>query len=231
MTRLWKSYGLLLAILIGAGAAGCGEQMADAPAPKVAFESSLFRILDVNIPPQSALRQSFPNGGALVAMTDGARIRMRPPGKDWSAETTPVAGSITVTEPGEHAVQNAGDAAFQLLALEKLRPGGGSPSAPLAAKGMTLAGESAAYRVYDAPLADTNPQISHVHANPAVTILIEGRVLSQGPENKDKTIGDVASGLKQLDRPGQWVFVPAGETHYIVRLGVDRARVVEVELR
>jgi hypothetical protein len=61
-------------------------------------------------------------------------------------------------------------------------------------------------------------------------ILIQGRVLTQGPENKDKSIGDVVSGLKQLDRPGQWVFVPAG-AHYVVRLGTDRARVVEVELR
>ena len=27
--------------------------------------------------------------------------------------------------------------------------------------------------------------------------------------------------LKQLDQPGQWVFVPPGETHYVVRLGTD----------
>jgi quercetin dioxygenase-like cupin family protein len=94
-----------------------------------------------------------------------------------------------------------------------------------------LVGESASFRVYDAQLANGNLQISHVHAAPAVAILIKGRVLSQGPENKDKTIGEVASGLKQLDRPGQWVFVPAGEAHYVVRLGIDRTHIVEVELR
>ena len=136
-----------------------------------------------------------------------------------------------IKEAGEHSVQNVGDGAFQLLALENLRPGGGSTAAPMSANGMTLVGESASLRVYDAQLADDNRQISHVHAAPAVAILISGRVLSQGPEYKDKTIGEVASGLKQLDRPGQWVFVPAGQAHYVVRLGADRAQIVEVELR
>ena len=96
---------------------------------------------------------------------------------------------------------------------------------------MTLVGESPSFSVYDAQLADNNLQISHTHAAPAVAILIKGRVLSQGPENKDKAIGEVVSGLKQLDRPGQWVFVPAGAAHYVVRLGTDRAQIVEVELR
>jgi hypothetical protein len=99
------------------------------------------------------------------------------------------------------------------------------------ANGITKVGESASLRVYDSQLIDSNHQITHVHTAPSVAILIKGRVLSQSPENKDKAIGDVVSGLKQLDRPGQWVFVPAGGTHYVVRLGVDQAQIVEVELR
>ena len=217
-------------ILISVGAAGCGERVVDAPPAKVAFESSLFRILDVNVPPGTTLQHSYPNGVAMVVMTDGGRIRMKPSGANWSDESAPGLGSITLAEPGDHAVQNVGEKAFQLLALENLRPGSGSTGSPLA-KGMTLVGESASLRAYDTQLTDTNTQISHVHAAPAVIILIEGRVLTQGPENKDKTIGEVASGLKQLDSPGQWVFVPAGGAHHIVRLGVDRTHVVEVELR
>jgi hypothetical protein len=227
----WKALRWLVVMLIGVGGAGCGEQVVDAPPAKVAFESTLFRILDENVPPGTTLRQSYQNGAALVVMTDGARIRMRPSGKDWGDETAPGVGSVTVAEAGEHGVQNVGTGAFQLLALENLRPGAGSTGAPVVANGMTLAGESASFRVYDAQLAGNNPQISHVHSVPAVAILIKGKALTQGPENKDKAIGDVVSGLKQLDTPGQWVFVPAGETHYLVRLGTNPSQLVEVELR
>jgi hypothetical protein len=221
----------LFVMLLGVGAAGCGEQIVDAPPANVAFASSLFRILDVNVPAGTALRHSYKNGAAMVVMTDGARIRMRPSGGNWGEETTPVVGSVTVAEPGEHVVQNVGQGAFQLLALENLRAGGESTGAPLAANSMALVGESASLRVYDAQLTDSSHQITHVHTSPTVAILVKGRVLSQSPENKDKAIGDVVSGLKQLDRPGQWVFVPAGGTHFVVRLGVDQTHIVEVELR
>jgi hypothetical protein len=215
-------------ILISVAAAGCGEK---APPPKVAVENKLFRILDVNVPAHATLQHSFSNGAALVVMTDGARMRMRPPGKDWGEETVSSIGSVTVAEPGEYGIENVGDGALQLLALENLSAGGGSTAAPLAGKGSTSVGESASLRAYDAQLTNTQTQVSHVHAAPAVAILIRGKVLSQGPENKDKSIGDLVSGLKQLDTPGQWLFVPAGEAHYLVRLGVDRTQIVEVELR
>jgi hypothetical protein len=228
---MFKSCGLMILTLISVGAAGCGKKVIDAPPAKVAFANSLFRILDINVPPGTTLQHSFPNGAAIVVMTDGARIRMRPSGKDWGDEIAAGLGSITVAEPGTHGVQNVGEGAFQLLALENLRPNSGSTTPPLVANGMSLGGESASLRVYDAQLDDNNTQITHVHAAPAVTILIQGRVLTQGPENKDKAIGEVVSGLKQLDRPGQWVFVPAGGAHYLVRLGVDRTHIIEVELR
>ena len=231
MSFFLESRKWLFVMLLGVSVAGCGEKVVDAPPAKVAFESSLFRILDVNVPPGTTLGQSYPNGAVMVVMTAGARMRTRPSGKDWGDEITPDVGSITVAEAGEHRVQNVGEQAVQLLALENLRPGSGSAAAKLVANGMTLIGESAAFHVYDAELADNNHQITHVHSAPTVAIIIEGKVLSQGPENKDKAIGDVASGLKQLDRPGQWVFVPAGAAHYVVRLGTDRAQIVEVELR
>jgi hypothetical protein len=231
MTWRWKSCGWLVVMLISVGTAGCGERVVDAPPAKVAFEGSMFRILDVNVPPGTTLQHSYKNGVAMAVMTDGSRIRMRPSGGDWGDPIVPGVGSITVAEAGEHGVQNVGEGPFQLLALENLRPGGGSTAAPLAAKGITLVGESPSFRAYEAQLADNNLQISHVHAAPAVAILIKGKVLSQGPENKDKAIGEVASGLKQLDRTGQWLFIPAGEAHYVVKLGADPAHIVEVELR
>jgi quercetin dioxygenase-like cupin family protein len=231
MTWRWKSCGWLIAILISGGAAGCGEQVIDAPPAKVAFENSWFRIFDVNVPPGTTLQHSYQNGAVMVVMTDGSRIRVRPSGGSWGAEIAPAAGNITIANAGEHGVRNAGEGGFQLLALENLRPGGGSAGTPSVANGMTLAGESSSFRVYEAQLGDGNTQISHIHASPALAILIRGTVLSQGPENKDTTIGEVSSGLKQLDRPGQWLFVPPGEAHYVVRLGADPAHIVEVELR
>jgi len=218
-------------MLIGVGASGCGEQVIDAPPAKVAVESSLFRILDVNVPPRTTLKHAYKNPVVMVAMTDGARIRMNTSGGDWAQESSPALGSVTVAEAGEHGVQNVGERGFHLLALENLRQGGGSAAGSAAHNGMNLAGESGSFRVYDAQLTDKKSQIHHVHAAPAVAILIKGRMLSQGPENKDKTIGEVPSGLKQLDQPGQWVFVPAGEPHYVVRLGADSAHVIEVELQ
>jgi hypothetical protein len=218
-------------MLAGFGAVSCGEQVIDAPPAKVAFESSLFRILDVNLPAGTTLRHSYQNGVAMVVMTDGARMRMKASGKDWGDEMTPGVGTVSVEGSGEHSVKNVGEGPLQLLALENLRRDGGGTAAPLAANGMTSVGESASVHVYDAKLGDDNRQISHVHSVPAVAILINGKALSQGPENKDKSIGEMASGLKQLDRPGQWVFVPAGEPHFVVRLGADPTRIVEVELR
>jgi len=231
MTWCCNSCGLLVVTLISLGMAGCGERVVEAPAPKVAFEGSLNRMLDVNIPPGTTLQRSYSNGAVMIVMSEGARMRMRPSGKNWGEEITSGIGSITIAEPGDHAVQNVGESPVQLLAIENLRPRSGSTSTPSVAKGMTLSGESAAFGVYDAQLTANNTQITHVQQNPAVTVLIQGKVLTQGPENKDKAVGDVASGLKQLDRPGQWVFVPAGGSHYVVRLGVDPARIVEVELR
>jgi quercetin dioxygenase-like cupin family protein len=73
----------------------------------------------------------------------------------------------------------------------------------------------------------TLTQILHVHSTPAIVVLIDGRAMSAGAESK--TEGPV--GLKQLVQTGEWVLVPAGESHHLVRLGTADVRVVEVEVR
>jgi hypothetical protein len=37
--------------------------------------------------------------------------------------------------------------------------------------------------------------------------------------------------LRQLDQPGQWLVIPGGDKHHLVRLGTADAQVVEIELR
>jgi hypothetical protein len=60
---------------------------------------------------------------------------------------------------------------------------------------------------------------------------VSGKVMSDGPDKQAKANAPAAVGLKQLDQPGQWVLVPAGDTHHLVRLGTNDARIVEIEVR
>jgi hypothetical protein len=232
LTRRRRFCGLV-ATLISVAGAGCGERVVPAPPAKVVFENSLFRILDVNVPPGTTLKHPYENDVTTIVMRDGARTRTHSPGADWGEETITMVGAVRLGEAGEHGVQNVGEGDFQMFAVENLRDGGGGGSTPTPqpASGMTPAAESASFGAYELRLADNNFQVSHVHTAPAVAVLVKGRILSQGSESKDPKIGEAPSGLKQLDQPGQWVFVPPGEAHYVVRLGGEPSHVVEVELR
>jgi hypothetical protein len=165
-----------------------------------------------------------------IAMLDGARIRIQAPGGKFGEESQPAVGAINVGEAGEHVVQNTGETPFQLFALDRLRPHGQSAPPP-GNTSMTVAAESPSFRVLEATLTDKNTQITHIHPVPAVTVLVSGKVLSQGPESKEADIGQAPTGLKQLDQRAQWLFVPAGGSHYLVRLGTEPAHVIEIELR
>jgi hypothetical protein len=97
--------------------------------------------------------------------------------------------------------------------------------------GTSLAADGRALRVYDVRLGRERAQTSHTHAVPTIVVLITGLVMSDGPDAQAKANAPAAVGLKQLDRPGQWMLVPRGDTHHLVRLGVADARVVEIEVR
>ena len=94
-----------------------------------------------------------------------------------------------------------------------------------------LATEARSFRIYDVRLVTTASQTSHTHAVPTVAVLINGIVLSEGPDAQAKALAPAPVGLKRLDQPGQWVLVPRGETHTVVRLGTNDARLVEIEVR
>jgi hypothetical protein len=55
--------------------------------------------------------------------------------------------------------------------------------------------------------------------------------MSEGPDEKAKANAPAPVGLKQIDRPGQWVLVPAGDSHHLVRLGTDDGQLIEIEIR
>jgi hypothetical protein len=205
--------------------------VAPAPPPKVTFESNLFRILDMNVPRGTTLQHKSEKEVATIVLSEGTRMQMQPSGKASSEEITPVVGSVNVFAAGENGVQNLGQGDFHLFAIENLGEGGRAGTEPQSVKNMSLAAESRSFGAFEAKLVDNNIQISHVHAVPTVAVLVTGKVLSQGPESKDAAIGKERSGLKQLDQPGQWVFIPPGENHFVVKLGANPTHIVEIELR
>jgi hypothetical protein len=227
-TRQWMGLTLL-----GLMAAGCGrETIVDAPPAQVVFENDLFRILDMNLPPGTTLEHASARDVAMVSMSEGARTRMESGGEGWSEAASQPLGSVTIGGmPGTHRVQNVGEGAHQIFAIESLQSGDPSGDAPLSGRGVTLAAESPALRAYDVRLGEETFQVSHVHAVPAVAVLVTGRIISQGAEIESGDGSEAPTGVKQLDQPGQWVFAPPGESHYVVRLGTEDVHVVEIEIR
>ena len=221
-------------LVLSVGAFGCGESVVDAPPNRVVFENEMFRILDVNLPPGTTLAEhAHEYDLATIVMSEGGQARSQDSGEDWSEAASPALGSVSTAEytgrPGAHRVQNMSEVPYLLFGIENLRDGGWATPAPLSGRGTTLAAESRAFGVYDVRLAEQTFQVSHTHDVPAVAVMVRGRSISQGPELPEGS--DLPAGVKQLDAPGQWVYVPPGEPHYVVRLGVDPLYIVEIELR
>ena len=226
--------GLVIAAM--AAAAAAQVPLIKDPMHKVVFENAQFRIFDVNIP---AGRMSSEHRHdldiATVSMSDGPETRTQISGQPQGAPVRRMLGEARATEyagkPLSHRIENLGKSAYQLFAVENLRTSGWS-SAP-AAKGLgtTITAESRSFRLYDVRLTLAAGQTSHTHPVPAIAVLLGGKVMSQGPDTHAKANAPAAVGLKQLDQPGQWVLVPAGDTHYVVRLGPTDARVAEIEVR
>jgi hypothetical protein len=207
------------------------------PMHRVVFENAQLRILDVNIPPSAmSLEHAHDYDIATVSMSNGTNTRIQPRGQQWGATRPPrPLGDATVTEytgkADSHRIENLGKAPYQLFAVENLRKGGWSPTPAVNAMATKLMTESRAFRIYDVQLARDTSQTSHAHAVPTIAILVSGKVMSDGPDAQAKANAPAAVGLKQLDQPGQWVLIPSGDTHHVVRLGTADARIVEIEVR
>jgi quercetin dioxygenase-like cupin family protein len=231
-------------LFLAAVAAVSAQAPATAPVPagkashhRVTFENAAFRILDVNIPPgQTTDDHQHEFDIATVSMSQqGTPTRAQTPGQAWTTRAPRPLGDAAVTEytgkPGRHRIENTGTSAYQLFAVENLKKGGWSTAAPATGLATKTITESRAFRMYDVRLGRQPAQTSHTHAVPTLVILLSGAVLSDGPDAKAKEFAPAPVGLKQLTRPGEWLLVPAGDTHHVVRLSNADARVVEIELR
>lgn len=203
---------------------------------RVTFENSELRILDVNVPPGATTAEHRHDYDvATVSMNAGTETRVQPSGQAWTTRKPRPLGDVAVTEytgkPASHRIENTGKTPYQLFAIENLRKSGWSTAKPASGLATTLATESRAFRVYNVHFPRETSQTSHTHAVPTIVVLISGNVMSDGPDAQAKQLAPAPVGLKQLTQPGQWLLVPGGDTHHMVRLNTGEARVVEIEIR
>jgi len=206
------------------------------PHHRTVFENADFRILDVRVSPgESTADHRHDHDIATVSMNTGTPTRITSGGQAQNRPPRPLADA-TVTEytgkPASHKLDNVGAVPYQLFAVENLRDAKAwAASPPVTALATTLATDGRALRIYDVKLATPVSQSTHTHAVPTVAVLISGIVMSEGPDTQAKALAPAPVGLKRLDAPGQWVLVPRGETHTVVRLGNVDARLLEIEVR
>jgi quercetin dioxygenase-like cupin family protein len=206
------------------------------PRHRVVFENAELRILDVNVPVGGSTQNHMHDRDIVtVSMSDGTETRVESPGQPGTARPRRPLGDASIAEysgkAGSHKVDNLGKSAYQLFAVENLRTGGWSTPAALSKQSATLATEGRAFRVYDVQLASGHHQVSHTHSATTIVVLLTGKVMSDGPDAQAKAYAPAAVGLKQLDQLGQWLLVPKGDAHHVVRLGKEDARVIEIEVR
>jgi len=206
------------------------------PHHRTVYENADFRILDVRVAPgESTADHRHDHDIATVSMNAGTATRITTGGQAQNRPPRPLADA-TVTEytgkASSHKLDNIGAAPYQLFAVENLRDQKAWSTAPaIAALATTLATDGRALRIYDVKLATPTSQTTHTHAVPTVAVLINGIVMSEGPDAQAKALAPAPVGLKRLDAPGQWLLVPRGETHTVVRLGNVDARLLEIEVR
>jgi hypothetical protein len=207
------------------------------PRYRVAFANAQWRILHLNLPPgDTSLDHRHDFDVATISMSDGSNTREQLSGQPWGKpRPSRPRGNASATEytgkAASHRVENLGKSPYQLFAVENLRKGGWSATPALTARATKLTAESRAFRIYDVRLGRETVQTSHTHAQPTIVVSIAGAVISDGPDKQAKTFAPAAVGLKQLTQPGEWLLVPPGDTHHVVRLGVADAHLVEIEVR
>src|SRR5688500_7046162 len=203
---------------------------------RVTFENAQFRIIDVNVPTgRSSEEHRHEFDIATVSMNAGTETREHVAGRAASARLPRPAGHASFVEytgtPASHRTENTGALAHHLYAVEKLKKNGWSTAAPAKGLATTPVSESRAFRIYDVRLSKDASQTAHTHAVPTIAVLVSGKAMSDGPDAQAKALAPAPVGLRQIEQPGQWILVPAGDTHHLVRLGVEDAHVVEIEVR
>jgi quercetin dioxygenase-like cupin family protein len=203
----------------------------------VVYENPTMRLFSVNVAPGMMTGMHEHQFDIVtVSMNEGTPTRVQTPGQKQAEDRAPRAlGNAAATDytgkPAAHRIENVGTRAYQLFAVENRKKGGWSTGAAVTGIGTKMIQETRAFRIYETNLALNTSQSSHTHTSPTVAILISGKAMSDGPDTQAKAFAPAPVGLRQMDQPGQWIVIPAGDRHHLVRLGTTDARVVEVEVR
>ncbi len=225
------------ALTLGLTAAAAAQvPLSEEPRHKVVFANADLRVLDVLIPPGDVtLDHRHDRDLVTVSMNDGADTRVQAPGQASVARPRRPLGDTTVAQyvgaPASHRIENVGSAPYHLFAVENQHAAGWSAAPAATGLGTTLTNDTRTFRTYDVRLGRDSAQVSHTHAVPTIVVLINGLVMSEGPDAQAKALAPAPVGMKQLAQPGQWLLVPAGDTHHLVRLSTGEGRVVEIEVR
>ena len=203
---------------------------------KVVFENPQMRVISVEVPAGATTDEHRHDFDIVtVSMNEGTETRVQTGQQAATSRPARPLGNTSASEytgkPGSHRVQNVGKRPYQLLAVENRKKSGWSSAAATPGIGTKMVQESRAFRIYDVNLGVNSTQASHTHTAPTVAVLIRGKVMSDGPDAQAKAWAPAAVGLRQLDQPGQWIVIPAGDRHHLVRLGTTDAYVVEIEVR
>jgi hypothetical protein len=227
-----------LAVVALTAVAAAQVPLTDEPMHRAVYANGTLRVLDVLIPAgQATLDHRHDRDLATISMNGDAETRVLAPGQAAGAvrPRRPVGDAAVAEYVGaatSHRIENVGAAPYHLFAVENLREGGWSAAAAVTgALGTRLTNDNRAFRTYDVRMGRDAAQTSHTHAVPTVVVLVSGLVMSEGPDAQAKAFAPASVGMKQLAEPGQWLLVPAGDTHHLVRLSNGEARVVEIEVR
>jgi quercetin dioxygenase-like cupin family protein len=225
-----------LIVLAAAVSAAAQVPVSKEPRHRVSFENKQLRILDVNIPPgDKSLDHRHDLDIATVSMTMGTTTRVQSGTQPAAERPSRPLGDASITEyagkASSHTIENVGKSPYQLFAVENLKTGGWSTAPAASGLATKMTRESRAFRLYDVNLSRETSQTAHTHAVPTIAVLISGSAMSDGPDTQAKANPGAPIGLKQLTQPGQWILVPGGDTHHMVRLGPGEARIVEIEVR
>jgi hypothetical protein len=222
--------------LASVAAAAAQVPLAQDPTHRVMYENAQLRILSVNVPAGATTLDHRHEFDIATVSMNATETRTQATGQPWGpVRPARAVGDASTTEytgkPGSHRVENVGKTPYQLFAVENRKPGAWSDAPATPGRATKLVRESRAFRIYDVRLQADSPQTAHTHPVPTIVLLVSGKAMSDGPDTHAKANAGAAVGLRQLDQTGQWILVPSGDTHHLVRLSTGDAHVMEIEVR
>lgn len=200
------------------GAIGAQVPLEQEPRHHLEFANESLRVISPQIPAGDTTLEHLHTHDDATVCIHGSETRAKQPGAEWGNVGAVCApGRVGITEytgkPRSHTVQNVGSSVYHLLLVENLHESGWNSNEPLTVEGLKVIRESRSFRIYESELSDSRGT-AHAHPVPVVVVLVSG---------------EVAAGNKQLEQPGGWAYIPAGESHQVVAHGT--ARIIEVEVR